>query len=100
VKTPVLRPLSAAEQLKLPLWAGRMLPLLLRRGVAPREGWALAYNCALVWRAIDKKQRPYCAAGLLRRFTLAQLAELARQYWEHSSWEEGAVNEGEGADGV
>lgn len=100
MRAPSLHPLSAAEQLSLPLWAGRLLPALLRKGIPPREGWALAFNCALVWRAMDKKQRPRSPTGLLRRFTLAQLAAFAQRYWENCSWEEGAVNEGEDVDGI
>lgn len=74
---------SAAQRLSHLQRACALMPQFGRRGLGGEEAYALAYNCVLLCQTLDGPDRLHTPAGALRRYTLGQIAELCRLYWEH-----------------
>lgn len=94
---------SAAQRLFHRQRACAMMPRLGKRGLGGEEAYALAYNCVLLCQTLDGPDRLRTPAGVLRRYTLGQIAGLCRLYWangdlpfggtEEDGWEESSFNE-------
>ncbi|MEM1484356.1 hypothetical protein V6615_05685 [Oscillospiraceae bacterium PP1C4] len=90
---------SAAQQLGLSAKAGEVLSRLT--GCAMEVGglYALACNCVLLAQVLVGEDAPASPCDVLDRFSLSQIADLARLYFEHmrtadqDEFEEGAVSE-------
>ena len=48
------------------------------------QAYALAYNCVLLFQTLRGQDAVPSPEGALDRFTLCQIADLCRLYWEHS----------------
>lgn len=90
---------NAIQRISLPAKAGEVLPMLTGFGMEMQEIYALAYNCALLWQVLDGSDALDGPCDALYRFTLMQIADLARLYFEYGDgtylegFEECAVNE-------
>lgn len=73
----------ALGQLQIGRQASELLPLLASCGSTHNEAYALAYNCALLSQVLRGEHACETARVVLRRFTLAEIAGLARVYFEH-----------------
>lgn len=69
---PPLRKLNALEEIRIPALSGNVLPILLRRGLAPQDAVAVAGNAALLCLALDKKT----PGDILGNYSLEEIATL------------------------
>lgn len=74
---------SAAMRLAHQGRARAMVPHLCRFGLDDGQAYALAYNCVLLFQTLRGPDAVPSPEGVLDRFTLCQIAELCRLYWEH-----------------
>ena len=72
---PVLRRLSARQELEVLRRCPALLPGLLRCGLSPEDAIALAGNACTVWAALGD-DRPASPAGVLERFSLDEIADI------------------------
>lgn len=84
---------SALEQIEHKGLAARLTPMLLNNGVAAEQAQALACNCVLLWQVLEDGEAGNVPEDILRRFTLAQIADLCRLYWQNCDFSEYSVNE-------
>ena len=75
---------SAAKRLSHRDRAREMVPRLCRLGLDERQAYALAYNCVLLFQTLRGQDAVPSPEGVLNRFTLCQIADLCRLYWERS----------------
>lgn len=75
---------SAAMRLAHRDRARKMVPRLRGLGLDQRQAYALAYNCVLLFQTLRGKDAVPSPEGVLDRFTLCQIADLCRLYWERS----------------
>ena len=75
---------SAAMRLAHQGRAREMVPRLCRLGLDEGQAYALAYNCVLLFQTLRGQDAVPSPEGVLDRFTLCQIADLCRLYWEHS----------------
>ena len=87
-------------QLSIVKQACALLPELCGYGLSPREGYALAYNCVLLFQTLAGSDTLPSPRAALERFTLSQIADLCRLYWQQDDlpfdagdFEECGVNE-------
>ena len=77
---PAFRKLCALEQLELNRAYPRLLPLLLRRGLAPEDALAVAYNATLLYRVLERTPPFGRPADLLAQYSLDEIAALCETY--------------------
>lgn len=85
---------SAWGQLSIPSRASRMLPALFRLGIPEKEALALASNAVLLHLVLRGDARTYSPMGVLRRFGLSQIAELAKLYYSYQDESAAAAQDG------
>ena len=73
---------SAAMRLVHRDRAREMVPRLCRLGLDEGQAYALAYNCVLLFQTLRGQDAVPSPEGVLDRFTLCQIADLCRLYWE------------------
>lgn len=84
---------SALEQIEHRGLAARLTPLLMAGGVPAAQAQAIACNCVLLWQVLEGGEAGNVPEDILRRFTLGQIADLCRLYWEQCDFTEYAVSE-------
>lgn len=81
--------LTAAQELTVFRRAIRLLPMLARRGLNPKDALAVAYNTAFLSVALQRGRLPLSPKRVLKRYPLAGIAALCEEYLAENDMERG-----------
>lgn len=77
MKTPIVsRYLSARERQKLFLRSIKLLPALTRRGVAPYDAFAVAFNASFLFYNMPRSVFLLSPKAILRKYSYSEIASL------------------------
>lgn len=75
-RLPICQRLGAADELKLFRRCIRLLPALARRGAAPVDALAVAYNATFLFYSMPRRAFLFSPKQILKRYSLAEIAQL------------------------